>query len=158
MTFSTVNLVGERVLVKGTDFLGTEGQVVLDSSQWIAVNREKQLKEATTEFDAAVEEFFAPLTQAADKAKAVGNKPEQDPIEFVVLEEGETGTPGKAPHLVKLTKDSVILRLIEENAGTDRLAWVNDTLEVLAASQSASVAVPTAEEVTALGTEATAPQ
>ena len=88
----------------------------------------------------------------------MGNKPEQDPIEFVVLEEGETGTPGKAPHLVKLTKDSVILRLIEENAGTDRLAWVNDTLEVLAASQSASVAVPTAEEVTALGTEATAPQ
>lgn len=156
MTFTTTALVGDRVLVRGEDFLGTSGQVVLDSSQWAEVNRTKQFKEATKEFDAAVEEFFAPLTEAADKAKAKGQAPEQDPIEFVVLEEGENGTPGKPAHLVKLTKDSVVLRLIEENADTDRLAWVNDTLEILAASQAPSnVAVPTAAEVTEMGSEAT---
>lgn len=154
MTFTTTALVGDRVLVRGQDFLGTEGQVVLDSSQWSEVNRTKQFKEASSEFDAAVEEFFAPLTAAADKAKAKGKK-EQDPIEFVVLDEGTEGTPGTPAHLVKLTKDSQILRLIEDNAGTDRLAWVNDTLEILAASQSASnVAVPSAAEVTEMGAEA----
>ena len=68
MSFTTTALVGNRVLVTGTDFLGTEGKAVLDSSQWVAVNARKQHKQASKEFDTAVEEFFKPLTEAADKA------------------------------------------------------------------------------------------
>lgn len=153
MTFTTTALVGNRVLVTGTDFLGTEGKAVLDSSQWAEVNATKQFNVASKEFDAAVEEFFKPLTDAAEKAQ-VSTKQEEDPISFVVIDEAVEGTPGKPAHLVKLTHDSIVLRLLEENLGTDRLAWVGDSLEVLAASQSASAtSVPTAAEVTELGEE-----
>ena len=50
MSFTTTALVGNRVLVRGTDFLGTEGSTVLDSSQWVELNRHKQHKSATKEF------------------------------------------------------------------------------------------------------------
>jgi hypothetical protein len=147
MTFKTTALVGDRVLVTGTDFLGTEGKTVLDSSQWTGIKQQRQLKSATSEFDAAVEEFFKPLTEAAEKA-AKQAQPVEDPTTYVVIDEEVEGTQGRPAHLVKLTHDSIVLRLLEENAGTDRLAWVGDTLEVLASSQSAS-ATPTAAEVAA---------
>src|SRR5690349_24590117 len=155
MTFTTTTLLDNRVLVQGTDFLGTEGKAVLDASQWIELNKHKEFDAATAEFEAAVEEFFAPIMQAADKASKAKAGQAEDPISFVVLDDGQEGTPSRPAHVVKLTRDSMILRLLE-SGGEDRLAWVNDQLEILASSQVASApAVPSAEEVTALGAEAT---
>lgn len=130
MTFSIHTLVGERVLVKGTDQFGVTGQTVLDSSQWAQVNSHKEYDQATEAFEQAVEEFFAPILDAAaqlDQAKA---KPEPDSIGYVVLSEPEEGRPAKPGHLVKLTHDSIVLRLLE-GGQHDRLAWVGDNLEVL---------------------------
>ena len=156
MSFTTTALVGNRVLVTGTDFLGTEGKAVLDSSQWVAVNARKQHNVASKEFDTAVEEFFAPLTQAADKAHAATQGPVEDPITYVVIDDAVEGVQGKPAHVEKLTRDSVILRILEEDSDTTRLAWVADQLEVLAESQAPSnVTVPTAEKVSELGAEAT---
>ena len=153
MSFTTTALVGNRVLVTGTDFLGTEGKAVLDSSQWVAVNARKQHNVASKEFDTAVEEFFAPLTQAADKAHAATQGPVEDPITYVVIDDAVEGVQGKPAHVEKLTRDSVILRILETDADCTRLAWVGDQLEVLAADQTANTAVPTAAEVTELGEE-----
>ena len=154
--FKTTKLVGDRVLVQGTDFLGTEGKTVLDAAQWTELNAHKAWDSATKEFEEAVEQFFAPLTAAADKAKAATKKVD-DPITFVVVEEATEGVAAKPAHVVKLTRDSIVLRILENDAATDMLAWVGDELEVLAADQSVSSSapsVPTAEEVTAIGAEA----
>ena len=94
MSFTTTALVGNRVLVTGTDFLGTEGKAVLDSSQWVAVNARKQHKQASKEFDDAVEEFFKPLTEAATNREGItivssgGTKMDVDLITFDVVPEG----------------------------------------------------------------------
>jgi hypothetical protein len=150
--FTTTPLVGERVLVAGTDFLGVEGKTVLDSSQWTSVNQHKQFDQATTEFDEAVAAFFAPITEAAEKAQQTLVK-DEDPSSFVVLSEEVEGVAAKPAHRVTLTKDSVILRLLEENPNTDRLAWVGEDLEILAAAQAPSAAsLPSAASV---GAEAT---
>ena len=151
MSFTTTALVGNRVLVRGTDFLGTEGSTVLDSSQWVEINRHKQHKSATKEFDAAVNEFFAPLLEAAEKAKQPAVV--EDPITFVVLDEATEGVEAKPAHVVKLTRDSIILRILEIDPASSMLAWVADTLEVLAADQAPLpfqpvTAEPTAAEVT----------
>lgn len=153
MSFKTTALVGNRVLVTGTDFLGTEGKAVLDSSQWVAVNARKQHKEASKEFDDAVEEFFKPLTEAADKAHSATVPAVEDPITYVVIDDAVEGVQGRPAHVEKLTRDSIILRILETDADSNMLAWVGDQLEVLAADQTANTAVPTAAEVTELGEE-----
>lgn len=150
MSFATTALVGNRVLVRGTDFLGVEGTTVLDSSQWVELGKTKQHKAATEEFDAAVTAFYAPIVEAAEKAKATLTQVD-DPITYVVLDEAVEGQQAKPAHLVKLTKDSIILRILEMDTGTDMLAWVGDTLEVLAADQTPAVQntqSPTVAEVT----------
>lgn len=151
--FKTTNLVGDRVLVQGTDFLGTEGKVVLDSSQWTELNKHKQWESATQEFDAAVEAFFAPISEAADKVKAQ-TKTERDPVSFVVLEEETKGVQAKPAHVVSLTKDSQILRIIE-SGDHDRLAWVGDDLEILAASQTPALPLASQPSAAEVGAEAT---
>jgi hypothetical protein len=140
MTFTTTALVDNRVLVQGTDFLGVDGKTVLDSSQWLEVNKATHFKEATNEFDAAVKEFFAPLTEASDKLEAIQKGDAPDPVTFVVLDEETKAVPGKPAHLVKLTKDSIILRLLEQGA-SDRLAWVNEELEIIASPSQATLPV-----------------
>ena len=131
MTFQTSNLVGDRVLVHGTDTFGTAGKTIVDATQWLELKARKDMSTATADFDAAVEAFYAPLTEAADKASAAmkGNRPE-DSSAYVVLVEATEGVPANAGVTVPLTRDSVILRLIEEQ-NTDRLVWVDDSLEVL---------------------------
>jgi hypothetical protein len=157
MSFTTSKLTGERVLVRGSDIFGTEGSTVLDSSQWVEMSSRKEFSQATEEFEKAVEEFFAPLTRAAEKASKKLEKP-TDAISYVVLQEATEGVEAKPAQLVKLTHDSICLRLIEQG-DTDRLIWVNDTLEVLA-PEDVPVPVhmaPSAEDVLAMGVEATAP-
>jgi hypothetical protein len=122
---------------------------VLDGSQWDEVSTRKEFSKAEKEFDAAVDAFFKPLTEAAEKvAKGIKRPGSDDKDSYVVLEEPEEGKPAKPGHLIKLNRDSIVLRLIE-SGNTDRLIWVNNQLEVTEAPvpQSASPA-PAAEDVT----------
>jgi hypothetical protein len=130
MTFSTLNLTGERVLVKGTDSQGTEGSVVLDSSEWSEVKRHESFASAEQSFDATVEKFFAPLMAAADKFESAMAKPKLDPISYVTIHEGTEAVDGRDEVTIKLSPDSIVLRIIE-SGDTDRLVWVNERLEVL---------------------------
>lgn len=128
--FTTANLTGERVLVKGTDRFGTEGTTVLDGSVWAQVKRHQAFHSAEETFDSAVEDFFAPLLEAAGQLEDALAVPAPDPITYVVLNEGVEGTDGREREVIKLDPDSVVLRLIEAG-DTDRLVWVMDRLEVM---------------------------
>jgi hypothetical protein len=127
--FTTRQLTGDRVLVQGTDVDGTNGKTILDSTQWTELAARTDVKRAQEDFDAAVEEFFAPLMEAAEAANKSMEKP-TDSAAFVVLDEGQVGQASRPAQVVSLTRDSIILRLIEEG-NTDRLIWVGDELEVL---------------------------
>lgn len=129
MTFTSRRLVGNRVMVSGSDVLGTSGQAILDSSQWDEIKADLKFDQATEAFEAAVEEFFKPLTDAADQAQRSVDVPD-DPAGYVVLSEGQPGQRAVPRHIVKLNRDSIVLRLIEQG-DTSRLVWVNGELEVL---------------------------
>lgn len=132
MTFIVQNMLGNKALVSGTDHLGNEGKTIVNTTQWDELKSRKNFSSAVEDFDAAVEEFFAPLVEAAEKAEKAMAPKKQDPAEFVVLKEGTDGIHPQAADIVPLSQDSIILRLIEEGT-TDRLVWVDDsTLGVLA--------------------------
>lgn len=147
MTFNTIPLTGDRVLVRGTDIHGSTGECTLDASQWNELNARTDLDRAQRAFDDAVQEFFAPLTEAAEKAKRSIELPE-DSAAFVVIDEGSEGEARRPRQVVRLTRDSMVLRLIEDG-NTDRLIWVNGELEVaqpgVAPTPSAPATVPTNE-------------
>ena len=134
MTFHVQNMIGGQALVSGTDKLGNEGKTVVSTTQWDELNARSNFSKATEDFNAAVEEFFAPLTEAAKKAERELDHQKQDPAEYVVLTEGTEGAEAKPAEIIQLTRDSIILRLIEEG-DTDRLMWVDEsTLGILAAN------------------------
>jgi hypothetical protein len=130
MTFTIINLAGDRALVKGRDSQGTAGQQILDASEWNDFNAHSKHNEAHEAFDAAVEEFFAPLNDAIASIKETA-KPKHDPLFFVTVQEKSEAVEGTDEVLVRLNHDSAVLRLIEQDPDTDRLLWVNDTLEIL---------------------------
>lgn len=130
MTFTVTKLVNERAMIIGTDKFGVSGKTIVSTEQWDEVNSNTAYDQATEAFDAAVKEFFAPLTEASEKLVSALEKPE-DETGYVVLNEGAPATPGEERVLIKLTRDSMILRLIEEGKADSRLVWVNDELEVL---------------------------
>jgi len=132
MTFTTIKLMNERVLVQGTDVFGGSGKTTLDASQWNELALRKDVSKAQEAFDQAVEEFYKPIMEAAEAAAKVVEKPE-DSTSFIVIEEGTEGVAHQPKQIVKLTRDSIILRLIEQG-NTDRLVWVDDELEILEAS------------------------
>lgn len=152
MTFNTINLTGNRVLVRGTDITGATGEATLDASQWVELNGRSDLDKAQQAFDEAVQEFFRPLTEAAEKAKRSIEVPE-DSLAYVVLDEGSEGEARRPKQVVRLTRDSMVLRLIEEG-NTDRLIWVNGELEVTEASVAPASSTPAAAVDTA-GAEST---
>jgi hypothetical protein len=130
MTFTTNALTGGRVLVRGQDSTGTNGETVLDGTEWAQAKAQAAHFEAHEGFDAAVEEFFAPLVEAAEKLESSLAMPALDRSSYFVIDEGEEATPGRSSTVIKLGRDSVILRLIEEGQ-SDRLVWVAGDLEVL---------------------------
>jgi hypothetical protein len=134
MSFTIINLAGDRALVKGRDAQGNHGQQILDAAEWNEFNARTEHAEAHDAFDAAVEEFFAPLNEAVDALKDTA-KPKHDPLFFVTVQEGSAGIEATQEVLVHLSHDSAVLRLIGENPDTDRLLWVNDTLEILEAAE-----------------------
>jgi hypothetical protein len=133
MSFTTIKLAGDRTLVKGRDAAGTYGQQILDAAEWNEFSARNKHDEAHEAFDAAVEDFFAPLNAAVDALKETA-KPKLDPLFFVTVQEGSAPVEGTNEVLVHLGHDSAVLRLIEQDPATDRLLWVNDTLEILEAT------------------------
>lgn len=131
--FTITRLVNHRAIVQGVDIFGVEGQTIIDTEQWEELVARDQHLLAHEEFDAAVEEFYAPLTTAADKVTETLSVPEDD-IAILTLELGQEAVEGRDALQVRLTRGSVIMRLIEDNE-TDRLVWVDNDLEVLAASE-----------------------
>jgi len=139
--FNTTGLSGDRVLVTGTDEQAQPRQVILDATEFNQYWTNDLTKKAAADFDAAVEAFFAPLMDAADKVEAATKKM-HDPAFYVVVQESSPGSEEKHEILHKLGKDTVVLRMLHEG-NTARLLWVGDSIEVLALpDQAPAFAVP----------------
>lgn len=142
MTFNITRLSGGQALVQGRDQFGIENKIVVDSTEWDDIKKHKQYHAATEEFDGKVNEFFADLLEAAATVQRVldGNN-EADPLDFVVFDEGVEAVAGVEPEVKRLSKDSKILRLIEEGH-SDRLIWVHDDLVITEYVAPVTVPVP----------------
>jgi hypothetical protein len=151
MSFTIVKLAGDRALVKGRDTTGSYGQQILDASQWAEITAHTKHNDAHEAFDAAVEEFFAPLNAAVDALKATA-KPKQDPLFFVTVQEKSEGVEAQDEVLVKLSHDSAVLRLIGQDPDTARLLWVNDNLEILEATDPQEIKAFTLDATNEEGT------
>jgi hypothetical protein len=127
--FTITRLVNDRAIVRGTDTFGTEGTTTVSTSQWDTVNANVNYKQAEADFESAVEEFFAPITAAHEAMHRSVERP-TDSASFIVLDEGSEGVPAKPRDLIRLNRDSVILRLVEQG-DTTRLVWVDGELEIL---------------------------
>ena len=132
--FTTTKLAGDRTLVKGTDFAGAEGTIILDARQWNELTAREDHSLAHEKFDSALEEFFAPLNEAI-KEIARDRKPQVDSLFYIVEQEAQEAVEGKSEILIELNHDTAILRLIDSNPHTERLIWVGDDLEILAEEQ-----------------------
>ena len=128
MTLSTIPLISGGYLVKGTDAEGNKGTTILNSDSWDALVHLRTHEVAQEQFDAVVKEFFAPLTDAADQAKAQLKGATQD-WGTVTLGKRVVGHEAQVVHL---DADGILLRLLHEGQG-DLLRWVND--ETLVAIQ-----------------------
>jgi hypothetical protein len=146
MSFSITALVGNEVLVEGTDVRGNVGSIVLRPSQWVAIKRQADIDDAHGAFDAKVEEFFAELTNAVDELDQA-HRVVLDPLLYVVEQEGTAGTPTQREVITELDHDSVIVRAIE--TGNDaRVIWVNGNLTLLA---QAVAPAPTVDDAIGVG-------
>jgi methyl coenzyme M reductase beta subunit len=116
---------------------GVQNQTVVDGSEWAGIKAERNFAGAEANFEASVEEFFAPLLAAAEEMGKALEVP-TDELEYLVISEGVEATAGQEAHVVRLSKDSQVLRLIED--GNDhRLVWVGDDLEIMAEVTSTQV-------------------
>ena len=129
--FTATALANEFFLVEGTDVRGKHGEIVVYGGDWLVIKRALGTDTAKAQLDAAIEEFFKPLVEAAD-AFAEAKAPVVDALSVVVLNEGTTGEPAREREVVHLSRSSQILRAIEEGA-TDRLLWVDGELVITAA-------------------------
>lgn len=130
MSFTTINLANDQVLVEGTDIRGNSGSVVLDGTEWNAMQERNRINGAFEKFDESVEAFFAPLVEAA-KQVSEAHKVTIDPLLYIVEQEEVQPQEGKSERLIRLNADTVVLRAIALDK-TDRLIWVNGTLVVTA--------------------------
>lgn len=142
MTFQTQVLMDNRVLVHGTDVFGSTNKTIVDGTQWAELTERTDVDKAQQAFDEAVNQFFKPVLDAAEELREAFDSP-ADSIAYVVIEEGSEGVAPTPRHVVPLTRDSIILRLIEEDE-TDRLMWVGDSLEILKAPAAYSGTAPVA--------------
>ena len=129
--FTTTALANESFLVEGTDVRGKHGECIVFGGGWLEIKRALGTDTAKEQLDAAIEEFFKPLVEAAD-AFAEAKAPVVDALSVVVLNEGTAGEPARKREVVHLTRASQILRAIEEGT-TDRLLWVDGDLVITAA-------------------------
>ena len=123
MTFTTTALINGGVLVEGTDSAGYEGRTILHSDSWALVQHLRAHEVAQADFDAAVEAFFTPLTEAADKAHALLKGPGTDWSTVTLGEQVE----GHEAEVVQLDGDGILLRILAEG-NQNLLRWVNGEL------------------------------
>lgn len=123
MTFSVTPLVSGGHLVEGQDSKGVDGTTVLHSAAWDYVQHLRAHEVADADFEATVEEFFKPLTDAAD-AHIAALKPASS--EFTSVTFGED-IEGKAARTIELDEAGIILNILANTDGSS-LRWVNDTL------------------------------
>ena len=130
MSFNTVKLAGARVLVTG-DL--PEQHIILDSSEWDDVKLHSAFQQADALFNEKVKEFFQPISDAADAAHALVEALENkdDPAFYINVEAGTEHIEGSPAVTVRLSRESVILRMLEEG-DTSRLIWVGSSLEIIA--------------------------
>ncbi|QDP44836.1 hypothetical protein SEA_ARAXXI_17 [Microbacterium phage Araxxi] len=129
--FTTTTLTQNRVLVDGTDRFGVTDRKVLDATEYNELFAADQHSAAHEAFDAAVREFYAPLTAAVEEFEAAHAAEEDDLFEIVVQEE-VAPTLGQPEIRRRLGRDTVILRLIDQGE-EDRLIWIKGELEITAA-------------------------
>ena len=151
-SFITTMLADRRALVTGSDEQSVSHSTILDASEFIELRQRDEVLAAGEAFDAAVEAFFAPITEAAEAAgKAM--QVERDDAFFVVIQEEEMGRAPKREVIHQLNRDTVILRMIE-SGNTSRLLWVGDSIEILAAAPA--TVLPVVDIDALVGTEPTA--
>lgn len=121
MTFTITPLLDGGTLVEGTDSKGKDGTTILRSKRWAAVQHYLAHQQASEVFDEAVKEFFKPLTDAADQAKAAITKPESKWGTYEIT----SGVEGERAESIELDSDGIILRIIAEGQ-SDLLRWVGD--------------------------------
>ena len=136
--FTATALANEHFLVEGTDVRGKYGECVVYGGEWLEIKRALGTDTAKAQLDAAIEEFFKPLVEAAD-AFTAAKTPVVDALSVVVLNEGTDGQAARPREVVRLSGAAQILRAIEEDM-TDRLLWVDGDLVITAAP--AEVPVP----------------
>lgn len=124
MTFTTTPLINGGYLVEGQDSKGNEGTTILLSDRWDMVQHLRAHGTAQEVFDQAVQEFFQPLTEAAEAASAVLRGPTQDWGRVTLGE----AVQGHEEEVIQLDTDGILLRLLAEGRH-DLLRWVGgDTL------------------------------
>ena len=121
-TFNTKALAGDRLLVTGNP----DQQTILYVEQWNRLKRAQGVDALYADFDAKIEEFFAPLIEAQEKLdKAM--VPVIDPAFTIVVNEGKELQCGEPAVVIELDNDSAIARLIETGQ-LERLIWVGDNV------------------------------
>ena len=122
--FSLKYLTGNRVYVYGTNDAGLPHEVVLDGTVLREIQQHHLVHKAGDAYDRTVEEFFAPLTDAAEMLQLMQQPLEADPAFVYVVEEGVDPVKGVEPEAYKLDHDGAVLRLLEAG-DIDRLIWVS---------------------------------
>lgn len=139
--FNVTELAGHRALVTGD----ANQQCVLDTTERDELRFMLENREVDEMFEENIEDFFAPLTRAAElhdlqhEALAKEFSQADDPAFNFVMKAGVEGVEAVEEERVVLGHDSVVLRLIDSGQ-TDRLVWVgNDTIEVIAQKPARTV-------------------
>lgn len=122
--FKYTQTTSNQVVVEGTDSHGVFNRLIVDGEQWTSIKQVEETLLAAQEFDAAVEEFFRPLTDAAPVSE------KQSDFATYTLKQGKNAVEEVLPLQYELTNDSQILRAIDFEL-FDLLMWVGDNLVVL---------------------------
>ena len=125
--FTVTPLINAQYLVTGSDITGQSGTVVLESEAWDFVKHMRAHEVADAEFDAAVEEFFAPIVDAATKRASALTRPGN---QWATVTFGED-VEGSRARTIELDTAGIILRILEETDGS-ALRWANGQLVAVA--------------------------
>lgn len=126
MTFDVTALASGGYLVEGQDSKGVEGSTILKSDRWDYVQHLRAHEIAEADFDAVVEAFFKPLTDAADKAAALVAGPKNKYGSITIGEPVE----GVEATTVELDDAGILLNMLDLGK-TKKLRWVNGDLVAL---------------------------
>ena len=121
--FTLKYLTDNRVYVYGTNDAGMQHETILDGTVLREIHKHYLEHKAGDAYDRTVEQFFAPLTDAAGMLQMVQQPLKEDPAFVYVVEEGVEPIKGVEPEAYKLDHDGAVLRLLEAG-NVDRLIWV----------------------------------